>query len=86
MKPPKSPLCAVAETESLREQGASGAIEDGLMVVGDIVGGSDERVEPWDMSLDDAMARLHDEYVVHYDQNWVVRTWFAVTETRQARG
>jgi hypothetical protein len=36
-------------------------IDDGLMVVGNIVGASDERVEPWDMSLDDAMARIYDE-------------------------
>ena len=57
-------------------------IDDGLMVVGSIVGGSDERVEPWDMSLDDAMARIDDEYVVHHDdRNWVWRTWFALTES-----
>ena len=31
-------------------------IDDGLMVIGNIDGGSDERVEPWDLSLDDAMA------------------------------
>lgn len=34
------------------------------------------------MSLGDAMARLHDEYIVHYnDENWVFRTWFAQTES-----
>ncbi|WP_123024720.1 hypothetical protein [Mycolicibacterium stellerae] len=55
-------------------------IDDGQMVVGNIVGGSDERVEPWNLSLDDAMARIYDEYVVHHDdQNWVFRTWFALT-------
>jgi hypothetical protein len=59
-------------------------IDDGLMVVGNIVGASDERVEPWDMLLDDAMARIHDEYVVHHDdQNWVFRTWFALTARGQ---
>ena len=57
-------------------------IEDGLLVVGGIVGGSDERVEPWDMSIQDAMARIHEEYVVHYDdQNWVFGTWFALTDS-----
>jgi hypothetical protein len=57
-------------------------IDDGLMVVGHIVGGSDESVEPWDMSLDDAMARIYDEYVVHHDdRNWVFRTWFALTDS-----
>lgn len=57
-------------------------IDDGLMVVGSIVGGSDERVEPWELSLDDAMARIYDEYVVHHDgRNWVWRTWFALTDS-----
>ena len=52
------------------------------MVVGQIGGGTDERVEPWDMSLDDAMARIYDEYVVHHDdRDWVFRIWFALTDT-----
>ena len=56
-------------------------IDDGLMVIGNIDGGSDERVEPWDLSLDDAMARICDEYVVHHeDRNWIWRTWFALTD------
>ncbi|RDH80165.1 hypothetical protein DVS77_04070 [Mycolicibacterium moriokaense] len=54
-------------------------IDDGLMVVGWIGGETAECVEPWDMSLDDAMARIYDEYVVHHeDRNWVFRTWFAL--------
>ena len=57
-------------------------IDDGQMVVGHIVGGSDESVEPWDMSLDDAMGRIYDEYVVHHDdRNWVFRTWFTLTDS-----
>lgn len=57
-------------------------IDERLMVVGRIVGASDERVEPWDMSLDDAMARIYDEYVVHHDdQNWVFGIWFALTDS-----
>jgi hypothetical protein len=68
--------------QDLLESTVRSLIEDGLIVVGDIVGGSDERVEPWELSLDDAMARLHDEYVVHHgDQNWVFRTWFALTDS-----
>jgi hypothetical protein len=57
-------------------------IDDGLMVIGNIDGGSDERVEPWDLSLEDAMARIYDEYVVHHDdRNWIWRTWFALTDS-----
>ena len=53
-------------------------IKDGLMVVGEIVGASDERVEPWNMSLDDAMAQIRDDYIVH--GSWVFGIWFALTE------
>ena len=56
-------------------------IDEGLMVVGGIVGGSDERVDPWDMPLADAMAQIHDWHVVHHDdQGWVFGIWFALTE------
>ena len=51
------------------------------MVVGEIVGASDERVEPWNMSLDDAMAQIRDDYIVrHEDGSWVFGIWFALTE------
>ena len=51
------------------------------MVLGDIVGASDERVEPWDLSLDDAMAQTRDDYIVHHeDGSWVFGIWLALTE------
>ena len=57
-------------------------IEDGLMVVGEIVGASDERVEPWNMSLDDEMAQIRDDYIVHHeDGSWVFGIWFALTDS-----
>jgi hypothetical protein len=57
-------------------------LADGLAVVGEIVGASDERVEPWKLSVDEAMARLHERYVVHYDtwETWGWTTWFALTD------
>jgi hypothetical protein len=56
-------------------------IGDGLMVVGRIGGEDVECVEPWDLSLDDAMARIHQRYVVqHDDRDWVFGIWFALTE------
>lgn len=59
-------------------------LDDGLVVVGDIVGASDERVEPWDLSIDEAMARIIDSYVVHHDENeWVFTIWLALTDTGQ---
>lgn len=57
-------------------------LDAGLMVVGDIVGASDERVEPWDVSIDAAMARITDSYVVRHDDNeWVFTIWFALTDS-----
>lgn len=56
-------------------------LEDGLMAVGRIGGETEERVDPWDVSLEDAMSQVHDEYVVHHDDNdWVFGIWFALTE------
>ena len=51
------------------------------MVVGRIGGDIVEQVDPWNLSPDDAMARIHDEYVVHHDdRGWVFGIWFALTE------
>lgn len=59
-------------------------LDDGLIVVGQIVGGSDERVEPWALTTEDALARIHDRYVVHHeDQAWPFSTWFALTDSGQ---
>jgi hypothetical protein len=60
-------------------------LTDGLIVVGDIVGGSDERVEPWNVPLEEVMERLHERYVVHHDswEVWGWTTWFALTESGQ---
>jgi hypothetical protein len=56
-------------------------IENDLMVVGRIGGEEVECVEPWELSLEDAMYRFYDEYVVnHDDSDWVFGIWFALTE------
>jgi len=66
----------------LREQ----LLREGLIVVGHIAGGSDERVEPWNLSLDDTINRIYDDYVVHHDdRNWVFRAWFQLTESGEQR-
>jgi hypothetical protein len=55
-------------------------IEDPLMVVGRIGGDDVEHVDPWNLSLDDAMARIRDDYVVHHEEgSWVFGIWFALT-------
>lgn len=56
-------------------------VTEGLAVVGEIVGGTGAHVDPWKLSTEEALARLHQLYVTHYDNEvgwgWVV--WFALT-------
>jgi hypothetical protein len=42
-------------------------INDGLLVVGD-PGFAGEPVEPWQLPREEALARLHERYVTHYDE------------------
>jgi hypothetical protein len=56
-------------------------LSEGLAVVGAIVGGTGATVDPWKLSTEEALARLRELYVTHYDEwdewGWVV--WFALT-------
>ncbi len=56
-------------------------LDDGLMKIGDILGASDERVVPWDLSIDAAMDRLRDLFVGHYDEPtlWDLAVWLQLT-------
>ncbi|GAA4289823.1 hypothetical protein [Mycobacterium paraffinicum] len=56
-------------------------LDDGLMKIGDILGASDERVIPWDLSIDAAMERLRDLFVGHYDEPtlWDLAVWLQLT-------
>lgn len=56
-------------------------LDDGLMKIGDILGASDERVIPWDLSIDAAMDRVYDLFVGHYDEPalWDLTIWLQLT-------
>jgi hypothetical protein len=56
-------------------------LAEGLVVVGEIVGGTDAYVDPWKLSTEDALIRLHQFYVTHYDDetSWSVAIWFALS-------
>ncbi len=56
-------------------------LTEGLLVVGDIVGGGDDYVNPWKLSTEDALARVRDLYVTDYDNEpgWGWTIWFALT-------
>lgn len=58
-------------------------LDDGVMKVGDILSGSDERVVPWDLTTDDAMERVRDLFVDHYNELtlWDFTIWFQLTPT-----
>ncbi|WP_319450330.1 MULTISPECIES: hypothetical protein [unclassified Mycobacterium] len=72
-----------ATTRQVRLMATIGSLlTERLLVVGDIVGGSNERVEPWKVPIVQAVARLHERYVTNYDdwEKWGWTTWFALTE------
>lgn len=56
-------------------------LDDGLMMVGDIVGASDEQVVPWDLTADGAMRRIRDLFVAHHDEPtlWDFTIWLQLT-------
>jgi hypothetical protein len=58
-------------------------LTDGLLVVGDVVGGTDAEVVPWSNSVDVTMEILRERYVDQYEDSvkWEWTTWFALTES-----
>lgn len=71
----------VAEQQELVLRTIRSLLDDGLMKIGDILGASDERVVPWDLSIDAAMERLRDLFVGHYDEPtlWDLAVWLQLT-------
>ena len=59
----------------------SSLLTEGLVVIGEIVGGTDAYVDPWKLSTEDALGRLHQLYVVGNDDDarWKVAIWFSLT-------
>ncbi|RUP03450.1 MAG: hypothetical protein EKK34_18460 [Mycobacterium sp.] len=56
-------------------------LTDGLMEIGDVLGASDERIVPWDLSIDATMDRVYDLFVRHYDERalWDLTIWLGLT-------
>ena len=56
-------------------------LEDGLMAIGDLPGPG-EQLPDWGLSIDDAMQRVHDRYVVHHDDPiaWEFTVWLGLTD------
>lgn len=58
-------------------------VSEGLFVLGKIEGPKrNPRFVPWDLSLDEAMAKIKDAYVTHFDDVWGWRTmcWLNLTD------
>ncbi len=71
----------VAAEQTLVLRTIRSLLDEGLMKIGDILGASDERVVPWDLSIDAAMDRLYDLFVGHYDEPtlWDLSIWLQLT-------
>ena len=56
-------------------------LTEGQAVIGEIVGGTGATVDPWKLSTEEALVRLRELYVAHYDDEdrWSVAIWFALT-------
>jgi hypothetical protein len=58
-------------------------VSEGLFVLGVPVGLSRKpRFVPWDLPLDEAMAKIEDAYVTHFDDRWgwVTMCWLDLTD------
>ncbi|WP_102141307.1 hypothetical protein [Mycobacterium hubeiense] len=57
-------------------------VEDGLMEIGDLPT-EGTRLIAWNLSLDEAMSRLRERYVEHYDEpaQWDFSIWLGLTES-----
>jgi hypothetical protein len=73
----------VSAKQDLAVRTVRSLLQDGLMQIGDVSGGDPAKLIPWELSLDDAMARLQDRFVRHYEEPamWVFSFWFGLTET-----
>jgi hypothetical protein len=56
-------------------------VTEGLLMIGDIVGGGNDHVNPWKVSTKDALSQMGDLYVTRYDNEpgWGWTVWFALT-------
>lgn len=56
-------------------------LDDGLIKIGDVLGASDERVVPWDLTIDATMERVRDLFVDHYNERtlWDFTIWLQLT-------
>ncbi|MGB3674331.1 MAG: hypothetical protein WA988_07825 [Candidatus Nanopelagicales bacterium] len=72
----------VATKQQLTLRVIRSLIDDGLMRLGDLAG-PDGRFRAWACSPDEAMQRVRDLYIDHYDDVdvWIWRVWLDLTET-----
>ncbi len=56
-------------------------LDDGLIEVGAIVGGSDERIDSWGLSPAETVERIRALYVDHHDErySWDFTIWLGLT-------
>jgi hypothetical protein len=80
---PKRP---VAEAQQLTLSMIRELVDDGLFDLGEIVRNTNDGFEAWNMSLDEAMAKIEERYVANYDDRWgwTACAWLQLTEKGRA--
>lgn len=61
-------------------------VTEGLFVLGVLAKKAPSGFEPWDLTLDAAMAKIEERYVDNFDDRWNWKTfvWLALTEEGKA--
>jgi len=80
---PKRP---VAEAQQLTLSMIRELVTDGLFVLGVPDRKASYRFRPWDLPLDEAMAKIEERYVANFDDRWgwTACVWLQLTEKGRA--
>lgn len=72
---------SIPELQALALKTIRSLVEDGLMEIGDLPS-QGRRLEVWDVSLDEALARISGRFIGHYDDvaKWGYSTWLGLTD------
>src|SRR5690242_9529681 len=81
-----APKRSVAEAQALTLEMIRELVNEGLFVMGVPDNKRPSGFEPWDVSLDEAMAEIGHKYVTNFEDrwNWVTCVWLALTDKGKA--
>ncbi len=81
-----TPKRSVAEAQQLTLAMIRELVQEGLFILGVPRGKNSRGLEPWNLPLDDAMAKIENKYVTNFDDrwNWVTCAWLELTPKGKA--